>query len=78
MILARKINKIPKCLPKNARILHNKCPKNIFFRNFFWGPPAPRLLHLWLLCARVAVLETGLCVVGPLVTSYRVCDFGVL
>jgi len=34
MIFAQKINKIPEFLhdfyPKNARILHNNCPKNIF------------------------------------------------
>jgi len=36
--------------PKNARILHNNCPKKIFSRFFFGGgrhvPPAPRLLRL--------------------------------
>jgi len=37
MIFARKIYKIPEFYMifarKNARILHNNCPKNIFFRN---------------------------------------------
>ena len=28
---------------KNARILHNNCPKNIFSRFFFWGGGARAL-----------------------------------
>jgi len=46
MILAGKINKIPEfymiCARKNARILHNNCPK-IFFPNFTGAraPPLP-------------------------------------
>ena len=52
MILARKIIKIPEFYmifcPKNARILHNNCPKNIFSRIF----APPRLLRPWDLLPR--------------------------
>jgi len=51
MIFAGKIDKIPEFYMmifarKNARILHNNCPKNIF--PDFWGAraPCPRLLRL--------------------------------
>jgi len=53
MIFARKIIKMPDfydVCPKNARILHDNCPRN-FFTNFFGGmcpllPPSPTPIML--------------------------------
>ena len=44
IIFSRKINKIPnftRFCPKNARSLHDDCPKNIFPEFYREPPPAP-------------------------------------
>jgi len=77
MIFARKINKIPEFYTifwrKNAEILHNNCPKNIF-RIFFFGgggyvPPCPLVSYAY---ARVECNHSMLCQVASAPTTF--CD----